>query len=154
MIELLSSHLCRRAICSLTVSIRIYFRLIPYVETSANGAAVGKVLPRAPFAVAIIAHRAWVFNSPLVPNQLHSTFHARFRKKNAPSQRCEGARGLSGWLSKGPKAKPLPGQRSLQEPRYRCLANRWLGIIWKLWPSRERYDETYHWQQIQRHRRR
>jgi transposase len=37
---------------------------------------------------------------------------------------------------------------------YRCLANRWLGIIWKLWQSRELYDETYHLQQIQRHRRR
>jgi len=37
---------------------------------------------------------------------------------------------------------------------YRCLANRWLGIIWKLWQSRERYDETYHLQQIRRHRRR
>jgi len=30
---------------------------------------------------------------------------------------------------------------------YRCLANRWLGIIWKLWQSRELYDETYHLQQ-------
>ena len=37
---------------------------------------------------------------------------------------------------------------------YRCLANRWLGIIWKLWQSRELYDETYHLQQIRRHRRR
>jgi transposase len=35
-----------------------------------------------------------------------------------------------------------------------CLANRWLGIIWKLWQSRELYDETYHLQQIRRHRRR
>jgi hypothetical protein len=84
MIELLSSHLCRMAIGSLTVSIRIYFRLIPNVETSANGAVVGKVLPIAPFTVTIIAHWAWVFNSPLVPYQHHSTFHARFREKESP----------------------------------------------------------------------
>ncbi len=37
---------------------------------------------------------------------------------------------------------------------YRCLANRWLGIIWKLWQTHQLYDETYHLQQIQRHRRR
>ena len=37
---------------------------------------------------------------------------------------------------------------------YRCLANRWLKIIWKLWQSRQLYDENYHLQQIQRHRRR
>jgi hypothetical protein len=37
---------------------------------------------------------------------------------------------------------------------YRCLSNRWLGIIWKLWQSRQFYDETYHLQQINRHRRR
>jgi len=37
---------------------------------------------------------------------------------------------------------------------YRCLANRWLGIIWKLWQSRQLYDEAYHLQQINRHRRR
>jgi len=30
-------------------------------------------------------------------------------KKKAPSQRGEGARGLSGWLSDGPKAKSRPG---------------------------------------------
>jgi transposase len=27
---------------------------------------------------------------------------------------------------------------------YRCLANRWLAIAWKLWQSREPYDEAYH----------
>jgi len=37
---------------------------------------------------------------------------------------------------------------------YRCLANRWLKIIWKLWQSRQPYDENYHLQQIHRHRRR
>ncbi len=30
---------------------------------------------------------------------------------------------------------------------YRCLANRWLAIAWKLWQSRQPYDETYHLQQ-------
>ena len=39
------------------------------------------------------------------PYQLHGTFT---QKKDAPLQRGEGARGLSGWLSNGPKAKP-PG---------------------------------------------
>jgi transposase len=37
---------------------------------------------------------------------------------------------------------------------YRCLANRWLGIIWKLWQIGQLYDEEYHLQQIKRHRRR
>lgn len=30
---------------------------------------------------------------------------------------------------------------------YRCLANRWLVIAWKLWQTRQTYDETYHLQQ-------
>jgi transposase len=30
---------------------------------------------------------------------------------------------------------------------YRILANRWLAIIWKLWQSRQAYDEAYHLQQ-------
>jgi transposase len=30
---------------------------------------------------------------------------------------------------------------------YRCLANRWLAIAWKLWHSGQTYDETYHLQQ-------
>jgi transposase len=34
---------------------------------------------------------------------------------------------------------------------YRRLANRWLAVLWKLWQSRELYDEAYHLQQ--RHRR-
>ena len=36
---------------------------------------------------------------------------------------------------------------------YRCLANRWLGIIWTLWQRRELFDEAYHWQHVQHHRR-
>jgi transposase len=35
----------------------------------------------------------------------------------------------------------------------RCLANRWLAIIWKLWQTRQPYDESYHLKQrYQRHR--
>jgi transposase len=30
---------------------------------------------------------------------------------------------------------------------YRCLANRWLAIVWKLWQSHQAYDEAYHLQQ-------
>lgn len=30
---------------------------------------------------------------------------------------------------------------------YRCLANRWLAIAWKLWQVGEPYDETYHLRQ-------
>jgi transposase len=30
---------------------------------------------------------------------------------------------------------------------YRCLANRWLAIIWRLWQDRKSYDEEYHLQQ-------
>jgi len=36
---------------------------------------------------------------------------------------------------------------------YRCLANRWLHIIWTLWQTRQPYDEGYHLQQVARHRR-
>ena len=30
---------------------------------------------------------------------------------------------------------------------YRCLANRWLAIVWRLWQDRTVYDEAYHLQQ-------
>ena len=30
---------------------------------------------------------------------------------------------------------------------YRCLANRWLAIIWKMWQTRKPYDEEYHLKQ-------
>jgi len=30
---------------------------------------------------------------------------------------------------------------------YRCLANRWLAVLWKLWQTRQPYDENYHLQQ-------
>lgn len=36
---------------------------------------------------------------------------------------------------------------------YRCLANRWLGIIWKMWQTRQLYDEVYHLKQLHKHRR-
>jgi hypothetical protein len=29
---------------------------------------------------------------------------------------------------------------------YRCLANRWLVIVWKCWQSRQPYDEAVHLQ--------
>jgi transposase len=35
---------------------------------------------------------------------------------------------------------------------YRCLANRWLAIIWRLWQDRKPYDEEYHLQQCARRR--
>jgi transposase len=35
---------------------------------------------------------------------------------------------------------------------YRALADRWLGIIWKLWQTRQLYDEAYHLQQRARRR--
>jgi len=31
---------------------------------------------------------------------------------------------------------------------YRCLANRWLAILWKMWQTREPYDEARHLQQL------
>jgi len=34
---------------------------------------------------------------------------------------------------------------------YRCLANRWLAIAWKLWQTRQVYDEAYHLQQRAQH---
>ncbi|MGB3716838.1 MAG: IS110 family transposase [Candidatus Promineifilaceae bacterium] len=35
---------------------------------------------------------------------------------------------------------------------YRCLANRWLHIIWTLWQKRVPYDEAHHLNQVARHR--
>ena len=34
---------------------------------------------------------------------------------------------------------------------HRCLANRWLAVAWKLWQSRQPYDEAYHLQQRAKH---
>ena len=34
-----------------------------------------------------------------------------------------------------------------QNQAYRCLANRWLAIAWKLWQTGQPYDEAYHLQQ-------
>jgi transposase len=34
-----------------------------------------------------------------------------------------------------------------EQHAYRCLANRWLAVAWKLWQSRQPYDESYHLQQ-------
>jgi transposase len=43
--------------------------------------------------------------------------------------------------------------RGLKESHaYRCLANRWLAIIWTIWQRNEPYDEGYHLAQVQRHR--
>ena len=36
---------------------------------------------------------------------------------------------------------------------YRCLANRWLAVIWKMWQDGKPYDEAYHLQQRARRRR-
>jgi transposase len=35
---------------------------------------------------------------------------------------------------------------------YRCLANRWLHIIWTLWQQRVPYDEAFHMSHVARHR--
>ncbi len=35
---------------------------------------------------------------------------------------------------------------------YRCLANRWLAIAWKLWQTRQAYDEAYHMKRWTRRR--
>jgi len=34
---------------------------------------------------------------------------------------------------------------------YRCLANRWLAVAWKLWQTKKLYDEAYHLQQRAKH---
>jgi hypothetical protein len=39
-----------------------------------------------------------------------------------------------------------PHCRSLSHA-YRCLANRWLAVAWKLWQTRVCYDEGYHLRQ-------
>lgn len=34
-----------------------------------------------------------------------------------------------------------------QQHAYRCVANRWLAVAWKLWQTGQTYDEAYHFQQ-------
>ena len=34
-----------------------------------------------------------------------------------------------------------------RHPAYRCVANRWLAIAWKLWQTHQPYDEAYYFQQ-------
>lgn len=34
---------------------------------------------------------------------------------------------------------------------YRCLANRWLAVAWKIWQTKKPYDEAYHMQQRAKH---
>ncbi len=46
----------------------------------------------------------------------------------------------------GQRARGHRHQESL-----RALANRWLGIIWKLWQTESHYDETYHQNRRQQH---
>jgi transposase len=36
---------------------------------------------------------------------------------------------------------------------YRCLANRWLAVAWKMWQTRQPYNEAYHLQQRAQHSR-
>ncbi|MCP4421133.1 MAG: IS110 family transposase [Chloroflexi bacterium] len=36
---------------------------------------------------------------------------------------------------------------------YRCLANRWVGIIWTLWQREQVYDETIHLRHVTQHKR-
>lgn len=48
----------------------------------------------------------------------------------------------SAWAN-GYFQQALPRTKSISHA-YRCLANRWLAIIWKLWQSGQTYDETYH----------
>lgn len=43
--------------------------------------------------------------------------------------------------------------RGLKESHaYRCLANRWLTIIWTIWQRNQPYDQGVHLAQVQRHR--
>jgi len=53
--------------------------------------------------------------------------------------------GKSGWANEYFQSV-LPHCRS-NSHAYRCLANRWLAIAWKLWQSHQTYDETYHLKQ-------
>lgn len=50
------------------------------------------------------------------------------------------------WAS-GYLERLLPRARSMSHA-YRCLANRWLAIAWKLWQAGETYDEAYHLQRV------
>lgn len=47
----------------------------------------------------------------------------------------------------------LLGRNFRKHHAYRCLANRWLAVAWRLWRDRTTYDEDYHLQRrMQRHR--
>ena len=43
--------------------------------------------------------------------------------------------------------KDASGRKLTYNHALRCLANRWLSVIWKLWSDHKPYDEAYHLQQ-------
>lgn len=48
----------------------------------------------------------------------------------------------SAYFAKVQRRNPSPNHA------YRCLANRWMSIAWKLWHSQTVYDEAYHFEQV------
>ena len=47
----------------------------------------------------------------------------------------------------------LRGRGQKKSHALRCLGNRWLAILWKLWQTKQQYDEKYHLQQRAQRRR-
>ncbi len=58
-------------------------------------------------------------------------------------------------------AKPAPGPKPITKPNaikghnhasaLRCLGKRWLKLLWRMWQTREPYDETKHNKNLERH---
>jgi hypothetical protein len=69
----------------------------------------------------------------------------RQRFPSASSVQARASRQQSVWANAyGLKVRPGCGS---DRHAHRCLANRWLSIIWKLWQTNQTYKEAYHLQQ-------
>jgi transposase len=64
--------------------------------------------------------------------------------RNIAVQFAKASLRTSAWAN-GYFQQALPRTKSISHA-YRCLANRWLAIIWKLWQSAQTYDEAFHLQ--------
>ncbi len=93
-----------------------------------------------------------------VTEQSGKSRHVRFRKacnhdyRNTAQQFAMESVAHSAWAASYLSEALERGMSKNQA--YRCLANRWLAIIWHLWQHRQPYDEAYHLSQVRQHRNR
>jgi transposase len=77
---------------------------------------------------------------------VHYRFACDREFRNIALQWAKCSLSQSAWAS-GYLERLLPRAGSMNHA-YRCLANRWLAIAWKLWQTGELYDEAYHLKRV------